>query len=333
MGIRRVAHEAQVSTASVSRTLNDPSSVSPALRARIEAVIERMGYIPHASARALSSRRTRTIGAIIPTIDNAMFARGVQSLQAYLDSVDYLLLLTTSGYDPDAELEQARNLVSRGVDGLILRGDCHHKELRDLLAARRLPYINVGIYDSSKPYACVGVDNAAAAGRAALHLVELGHTKFGVVAALRRNNDRASARIAGLTRVLEAHGLSVPASWFAEIRYHLDDARQAGRQILGQADRPTAVICGNDVLAYGVLLEAARLGLDVPRDLSIVGFDDLEWSRHLRPSLTTIQVPTDEIWRRAGEYVVGRLAGEHVSPHHEVDFSLVVRESTAPPPT
>ena len=97
-------------------------------------------------------------------------------------------------------------------------------------------------------------------------------------------------------------------------------------------DRPTAVVCGNDVIAYGVLLEAERSGFSVPRDLSVVGFDDIDWSRHLRPSLTTIHVPTGETWQRAGEYLVRRLAGEQTIMHHEVDYSLVVREhSTAPP--
>jgi LacI family transcriptional regulator len=91
------------------------------------------------------------------------------------------------------------------------------------------------------------------------------------------------------------------------------------------------VVCGNDVIAYGVLLEAERSGFSVPRDLSVVGFDDLDWSRHLRPSLTTIHVPTGETWQRAGEYLVRRLAGEQTIMHHEIDHSLVVRESTAPP--
>jgi LacI family transcriptional regulator len=92
------------------------------------------------------------------------------------------------------------------------------------------------------------------------------------------------------------------------------------------------VVCGNDVIAYGVLLEAERSGFSVPRELSVVGFDDLDWSRHLRPSLTTIQVPTGATWQRAGEYLVRHLAGEQTIMHHEVDYSLIVRESTASPP-
>jgi LacI family transcriptional regulator len=293
--------------------------------------VQWVGYIPHASARALSSRRTRTLGAIIPTIDNTMFARGIASLQKYLSSVGYMLLLTTSGYDLDAELEQARNLISRGVDGLVLRGDCHHDSLRKLLADNAVPFVNVGVYRPDRPYPCVGTDNEAAAYRAAMHVVELGHRKIGVVSALQRNNDRASARVQGFRRALSEHGIELPPQWHLEVPYTLDDAREAARYLLNLNDRPTAVVCGNDVIAYGVLLEAERSGFSVPRDLSVVGFDDLDWSRHLRPSLTTIQVPTGDTWQRAGEYLVRHLAGEQTIMHHEVDYSLIVRESTAPP--
>ncbi|ANH08117.1 MULTISPECIES: LacI family DNA-binding transcriptional regulator [Shinella] len=330
-GIRAVAKLSGVSTATVSRALNNPQSVSEDLRARIQRVIDETGYVPHGMARALSSNRTRTIGAIIPTIDNAMFARGIESLQKFLSSRGYMLILSTNGYDIDVELEQARNLISRGVDGLILRGDCHHQALRDLLAARDVPFINVGIYNPSQPHPSIGVDNEAAAHRAMMHLIEIGHRRIGVVSALQRNNDRASARIRGFRRALAEHGLDLPEAWHVEVRYTLDDAREAARQILMAPSVPTAIACGNDVLAYGVMLEAERRGLKIPADLSVVGFDDLEWSRHLRPALTTLHVPTDLTWKGAGEYILARLDGHKVPTHYEVDYALVVRESTAPP--
>jgi LacI family transcriptional regulator len=330
-GIRAVAQLAGVSTASVSRAINNPDSVRAELRVRIAQAIEAVGYIPHAPAQLLSSRRSRTLGAIVPTIDNTMFARGIASLQKYLSSVGYMLFLTTSGYDLDAELQQARNLISRGVDGLVLRGDCHHEALRKLLSDNAVPFVNVGIYQPDRPYPCVGTNNEAAAHRAAAHLIELGHRRIGIVSALQRNNDRASARVAGFRRALTDAGIEMPSQWHVEVPYTLDDAREAARYLMGLDKRPTAVACGNDVIAYGVLLEAERSGFSVPRDLSVIGFDDLDWSRHLRPSLTTIHVPTDETWQRAGEYLVRRLAGEQAIMHHEVDHSLVVRESTAPP--
>lgn len=331
IGIREVARHAGVSTASISRALNAPDSVSLELRARIDASIAALGYIPDAAARALSSRRTRTIGAIVPTIDNAMFARGIESLQSYLSLQGYLVLLATSGYDPEVEFRQAQNMASRGVDGLILRGDVHTDGLRRLLATQRIPFVNVGVYHPDKPYASVGADNERAAWTACNYLIGLGHTEIGMVGAVSTNNDRASARRAGVTRALADHGLTLRPEWYLEVPYHLDDARQAARTFLTLAQRPTALVCGNDVIAYGVMLEAERRGLHVPQDLSVMGFDDLEWSRHLRPSLTTMHLPTDEVWARAGQYLVRHLAGLATTLHHEVDASLVVRESTAPP--
>jgi LacI family transcriptional regulator len=331
IGIRDVARHARVSTASVSRAINTPEAVRADLRTRIDAAIAELGYIPDAAARALSSRRTRTIGAIVPTVDNAMFARGIESLQRYLSLQGYLLLLATSGYDPEVECTQAQNMASRGIDGLILRGDVHTEGLRRLLATQRIPFVNVGVYHPDKPYPSVGANNQLAAYRACSYLLDLGHRRVGMVAALSANNDRASARVAGARRALAERGLSLPAQWLLEVPYHLDDARQAARTLLSLPEQPTAVLCGNDVIAYGVLLEAERTGLNVPRDLSVMGFDDLEWSRHLRPSLTTMHLPTDEVWTRAGEYIVRTLNGLPAALHHEVDASLVVRESTAPP--
>lgn len=332
IGIRDVAQRAGVSIASVSRALNNPASVRADLRTRIDAAARELGYIPDAAARALSSRRTRTIGAVIPTVDNAMFARGVEALQRYLSLKDYLLLLATSGYDPEVEQRQAQNMIARGIDGLILRGDVHTEGLRQVLALQRIPFVNVGVYHPDKPYACVGADNEAAAYRACRHLIGLGHRRIGMVAALSLNNDRASARVLGVRRAMAEAGLALEPRWTVEVPYRLDDARQAARALLpaDAADRPTALVCGNDVIAYGALLEAERRGLRVPHDLSIIGFDDLEWSRHLRPSLTTMHLPTDEVWTRAGEYLVNTLAGLPAALHYEVEASLVVRESTGP---
>lgn len=332
IGIRDVARHAGVSTATVSRALNSPAAVRPELRARVDAAARSLGYIPDAAARALSSRRTRTIGAVIPTVDNAMFARGIDALQRYLALQDYLLLLATSGYDPEVEHRQAQNMIARGVDGLILRGDVHTDGLRNLMQTQRIPFVNVGVYDPDKPYASVGANNELAAWRACRHLLGLGHRRIGMVAALSRYNDRASARVAGVRRAMAEAGLALEPRWTLEVPYRLDDARQAARTLLTPAERPSALVCGNDVIAYGVLLEAERRGLQVPGDLSVMGFDDLEWSRHLRPSLTTIHLPTDEVWTRAGEYLVNTLAHQPAARHYEVEATLVVRESTGPAP-
>lgn len=328
-GIRDIARQAGVSTATVSRFLNKPEAVGPELRTKISSIIKETGYIPHASARALSSRRTRTIGAIVPTIDNAMFAQGLQALQGYLATKDYLLLLATNEYDVDIELQQARNLIARGIDALILRGDERHPDLRQMLSTNRIPFVNVGVYEPTKPYPSVGVDNAAAGRELAAYIAGLGHRKIAVVAAHQRNNDRAQARLRGILEVLREHDCVPPERWRIEVDYQLGDAADAARALLQADDRPTAIICGNDVIAYGVVLAAIRMGIRVPQDLSVAGFDDLEWSRHLIPSLTTIHMPTNEIWVRAGRCLVDILAGKSPVLHQKINYSLVVRELTA----
>jgi LacI family transcriptional regulator len=329
--IRMVAEHAGVSIATVSRAVNKPEQVRAELRSRIQASIHSLGYIPDAAARSLSSRKSLTIGAIIPTVDNAMFARGIDALQRYLTEQGYLLLLATHNYDPEIEFKQVQNMVSRGIDGLILRGDVHTDGLRHLLAAQHIPFINVGVYQPDRPWPCVGADNEQAGWQACRFLISLGHTRIGMVAARSHNNDRASARVEGVRRALREAGLTLPDAWYLEVSYRMDDARQAARALLLKADRPSVLVCGNDVIAYGVLAEAATRGVDVPRQLSVMGFDDLEWSRHQRPSLSTMHMPIDEVWTRGGEYIINILNGRPALLHHEVQASLVVRESTARP--
>ncbi len=327
-----VARAAGVSTATVSRTLNTPDGVSIDVRARVLATVERLGYLPHGAARALSSQRSRTVGVILPTIDNAMFARGIHALQKHLAERGYLMLLAITEYDPEVEYRQARNLVSRGAEALVLRGDAHVDALRRLLAQTQIPFVNVGVYHPEKQYASVGIDNARVAFEATRHLIGLGHVDIGMLAAICRHNDRAAGRLAGFRKALRSARLPMPATWVKESAYDVDAACQAASAILGLKNRPTALVCSNDVLAYGALLAAERLGITVPRELSVIGFGDLAMSRHTHPPLTTVHIPIDEVWIRGGDFLLRRLAGESPPLHYEVPVSLVARESTGRPP-
>jgi LacI family transcriptional regulator len=140
------------------------------------------------------------------------------------------------------------------------------------------------------------------------------------------------ARVTGLRAALAADGLTLPASRLVERRYGLEPAREGLRRLMEAPSPPTAVVCGNDVLAFGALLEAQHMGLVVPRDLSIVGFDDLDLARHLQPPLTTVHVPAETMWRRAAEHVLAMLDGTPPPPGSAIDVALVVRASTARPP-
>lgn len=330
--VQDVARAAGVSTATVSRALNQPDSVRPALREKVLAAVARLGYVAHAGARALSLRRSGTVGVVVPTVDNAIFASGLQAFQRRLSAAGQVVLLAFSDYDPAQELTQVQALLARGVDALALTGLSQQPELLALLARRGLPWVHTGIFPAPPGSACVGFRNRVAIGRAVQYLLDLGHRRIAMLAGVTAHNDRAAERVAGVREALAAAGLQLPARWLAEAPYTVQAAREATRTLL-QGPAPTALLCGNDVLAFGALLECAAAGIEVPAALSVVGFDDLDLARQWRPTLTTLHVPTERMWTLAADYLLGRLDGSVAEPvQQELQVELVVRESTARAP-
>ena len=331
--VAAVAAAAGVSTATVSRALNTPQAVRETLRKKVEVAVARLGYVPHAGARAMMLRRSGTIGAVFPTVDNAIFAQAIDALQRRLSEAGLQLLIATSDYDPEAEMRQAVNLVTRGADALALCGAGQRGELLEFLRQRGLPCVHVmTLAPAHSPMTSVGFDNAGAMAMAVRYLIDLGHRRIAMLAGVTRDNDRASARVAGARRALHDAGLDLPPQRLVEGRYGIAAAREGLRVLMAARPAPTAIVCGNDVLAFGALLEAQRLGIAVPRALSIVGFDDLELARQLEPALTTVRVPAEEMWRTAADRLIAALRGEVVQRATEIEVALVVRESTAAAP-
>ena len=330
--IEDVARRAGVSTATVSRVLNQTDAVRESLRHKVESAVAALGYVPHAGARTMKLRRSGTLGAIFPTIDNAIFAKAIDALQRRLAEAGHQLLIATSDYDPQAEERQALTMLSRGVDGLLLCGCGQDASLLDRLRQRGVPTVHVMSWPVPADRIGVGFDNARAMGQVVKYLLDLGHRRIAMLAGVTRDNDRAAERVRGVREALNAAGLELPAARLVERRYGLAAAREGLRQLMAVKTPPTAIVCGNDVLAFGALLEAQRLGLAVPQQLSIVGFDDLELASQVQPALTTVRVPADEMWRCAAERVLAALAGEAPPRETEMQVALVVRESSAPPP-
>lgn len=327
-----VARRAGVSAATVSRVVNQADNVRAGLRAKVEAAIDHLGYVPHAGARTLKSRRTGTVGAIFPTIDNAIFAKAIDALQRSLDDAGRQLLIATNDYSPVAEESQALHLLTRGADALVLCGTGQRPSLLARLRSRGVPVVHVMSWPPPPGMACVGFNNARAMGQVVRYLLDLGHRNIAMLAGVTRDNDRAAARLEGVRAALEGAGLPLPPSKVVERRYSLAAAREGLQRLMEDATPPTAVVCGNDVLAFGALFEAQRLGLSVPRELSIVGFDDLELASHLQPALTTVHVPAEKMWNDAADHVLALIDGLEPPPSPEVEVSLVVRGSTGPPP-
>jgi len=329
--LKDVARVAGVSVATVSRALNNPGRISAEITAHVQQTARSLRYVPDRAARSLVSKRFNTIGAVVPTIDNAMFAKAMHALQSRLNASGYTLLLASTDYQATREASELQSLVERGVDGIVLVGGSHDIEVTRLLDETRTPYVNIWIYDADTSTPCIGFDNRTAMRRLTNHLIDLGHRRFGMIAGITEGNDRAAQRLAGMLDALAGNGIRIPPERIIERPYTIADGRSALRMLMDHRERPTAVICGNDILAFGALCECAARGIAVPQALSVAGFDDFELSSHLTPSLTTMHVPALEIGQHAADYLIARVAGKPTPHHVRLDCELIVRDSTARP--
>jgi LacI family transcriptional regulator len=332
VGLRDVARVAGVSTATVSRAVNNPELVSPELRTRIDSVVRHLGWVPNGPARALATRRSATIGAVFPALTHGDFARALQALQDELATNGYTLLLACSEYDAEQEYRQARKLVERGVEALILVGEAHHPDLNDFLATRRVLYVNSFVYNPRTHGTCIGPDNHNALYRLTNYLADLGHRRFGLIAQSTLHNDRAQKRLEGVRAALAERGLAVQPSHFAEGYWGVEEGRHLLRRVAATAPRPTAIICGNAYLAVGAMLESQAMGIGVPQEMSIVGYDDIEIMQELPIPITTVRVSAEDVGRRAARFLLAKLQGREEDIELECAAKIVVRASSGPPP-
>jgi LacI family transcriptional regulator len=207
--LRDVAALARVSTATVSRALNGPETVSPELGRRIQMVIRELGWVPSGAARALATRRTFTVGTTFPSLAQGLFANSIDGLQDELATRSYTLLLAHSRYSFAEERQQAIKLVERGVDGLVLVGQQRPTELTGFLEKRRVPYVCTIVYDPDAPVPCIGPDSYRALYEMTEYLIGLGHRRFGLIAQSIEGNDRAQARWRGVHDALAVRGIAV----------------------------------------------------------------------------------------------------------------------------
>jgi len=327
-----VARRAGVSTATVSRCLNAPERVVEQTRARVLQAVRDLGYAPNFNARALAAKRTNTFGAIIPTMENAIFARGLQAFQEELGKHGITLLVASSSYSPDLENEQVRALAARGADALLLIGHDRTPETYAFLERRKIPYVIAWAYAPDQARLSIGFDNRRAMKILAREVLALGHRRLGLITAPRDGNDRARGRHLGVCDAMAEHGLDPVALHVVEAPYGIDTGAAAFETMMRAPAPPTAILCGNDVLAAGALKRAREMGIRVPAEVSITGFDDIELADIVTPGITTMHVPHREMGRRAAELLVALCNGERDGRSMELDATLRWRESLGPAP-
>jgi DNA-binding LacI/PurR family transcriptional regulator len=329
-----VARRAGVSKGAVSLALNERPGVSDDTRRRILAAADELGWRPSARARALSESRALAVGLVLARppsqlASDPFFAQLLAGVEAALAPKGYALVLSVV-HEGGAEADTYRRLAEDGrIDGVLLTDVRVDDPRYGLIANLGLEAVVVGLRDASCPFPGVAVDERATIARAVDHLVRLGHTRIAHVSGPPKLVHAAERRRAWRD-ALAASGLSPGRALSGG--FTGEGGARATRQLLERADRPTAIVYGSDLMAIAGLSVARQLGLHVPDDLSVVGFDDIPLAEHLAPPLTTIRQDPIAAGRAAARLLLARLRGEAaVTPALPPPF-LVVRESTGPAP-
>lgn len=323
-----VAKAARVSISTVSRSYNHPELVKPATRKKIDAAVRKLGYIRNRAAQTMHGIRSGTIGLVVPTIDHAIFAEMIQAFSDTVERHGFTILVAAHGYDLEREYAVLRKFLEHRVDGVALIGLDHSDETYNLIESQNIPAISIWNYSDTSHLPCIGIDNRRAGQLAAQHLVDLGHRNIGMVFPPTSDNDRARDRLSGARSVLDQASAHTRQDWIVEAPYSISESKDAMARMLAQTSLPTAIICGNDVLAVGTLYAAKRCGLRVPDDLSIIGIGDFKGSKDMEPGLTTVRLPARTIGERAGEELSKLITKEiEQARDYTCEISVMVRQT------
>jgi LacI family repressor for deo operon, udp, cdd, tsx, nupC, and nupG len=331
--IYEVARRAGVSTATVSRVLSRPDVVAEGTRRKVLQTIERLGFTPNSAAANLRKLRTGKLLVTVPDISNPFFSQILQGIEDAAQRQGYAVLLGDTQHNPKREERYASMLKRKEADGLIFLGHRLPKEAVALVKAaapKAAPIVNGCEFSPNMGVPSVHIDNARAATEAMEHLYQLGHRRIGVITGPlvsplsrdRLRGVRAQARTRGAEKdlVIEQGDFSVASG------------AAMAEQLLLRRQAPTAVFCFNDGMAIGVIQSAKRLGRRVPDDLSVVGFDDIQFARYTDPPLTTVAQPMREIGEGTVRLLLEILGGNEIAPVSiTLPHTLMVRSSTAPP--
>ena len=326
--IRDVARAAGVSTATAARALGGYGHASPAARRKVSESARRLGYRPNVVARALVSRATTTVGLVVGDIENPFFAAAARGLADVMDAHGYTVLLANADEDAGRERRAVDALRARQVDGMVVvpAPGASPEHLAELVTAGvplvLLDRAVVGVAADS-----VLVRNVAGARAAVAHLAGLGHRRIGVVSDSPDITSSAE-RIQGYRQALRAAGIAPEPGLISIGGPTRDDGEAAALRLLDRADRPTAVFTANNFMTVGALRAARSLGLRIPDDVALVGFDDLDWTTLVQPPVTVVRQPVADLGRVAGERLLRRLEGDAGPPKRiRLDANLIVRGS------
>lgn len=307
ISILEIARQAGVSPATVSRAFNQPELLRVETRQRIEEISQRLGFRPNRVGRSLRAGSTRTIGLLLPTLANPVFADCFEGAEHYARMAGYSVMMGITGYDPSVESDCVQALIDHQIDGLILTvGNPARNATLQALVDAGMPHILA--YNESRSHPFVSVDNKAAAFDMVSHLSRLGHRRIAFVSGPLTASDRAKRRLQGAQACVSALGLPAITHWVMPAHTASDPTLL--RDKLSHTDAPSALFCSNDLLAVSVIAQLAAQGLRVPEDITVCGFDGASIGSLIVPPLTTAAQPSRDIGAKACALLLDCLDGK-----------------------
>jgi LacI family transcriptional regulator len=331
--IRDIARRARVSTATVSRTVNQVATVDAQLAKRVWKAIEELGYYPNRQARALVSGRSRVFGLIVSEITNPFFPEVVQTFETLAVEQNYEILLTSTIHDPKRMELAVRRMIEGRVDGVAILTFGMEDALLEHLRFRNLPLVFVDVGPKAPRVSNIRVDYAHGIRQAVQHLAAMKHEKIGFVTGPLKLRS-AAARKDAFEESMREIGLQANPEFIVEGDHRLEGGKLALQKLSKLRERPTALLCSNDMTAIGVMRQAFELGIDVPQELSVVGFDDTRLADFMIPPLTTVQMSQTELATLAFNALLKEVKRETPSPsgtEYVLKTQLVLRSSTTFP--
>lgn len=339
--IKDVAKHAGVSTATVSHVINGTRTVLPETRELVLSAIQDLNYRPSAVARGLTTNSTRTIGVVIADVMSPYFASLLHDLEDLLSQRGYNLFVCNTYEQANREAYNLELLLDKRVDGVIITPTGYEQPIYTQFNQQAIPLVFIDRKPPGVEGSFVGVDNHSASYQATRYLIDLGHRRIGLVSLIPQTS-AVRARIAGFHAAMESAGIPIDPALVSSSDFQVAMAEKAVRDLLSLGDPPTAIIAGSHIATLGALQALIALGLEYPRDVSLVCFDNSRWTGLMRPRLTVVTKPIAEIAHLAVNILLGQLAQiEHQRKNHEpvgnfelterfMNSEFIIRESCRP---
>lgn len=326
-----VAAKAGVSHSTVSRVLNNKTNVNAETRERVLQVMAQLGYIGSVSARSLAGGISRVVGLLVDRLNTGYMDEIIRGIDETLEMHHYNLMLYTTHRQKTSEVAYVTKLTHDLVDGLILIVPRNEKAYLDTLQKRKFPHVLIDYQGYNRHIPSIITTNHKGGYDATAYLIEMGHRRIGFITG-EMAYGCAVERLAGYRAALVAHGMPFDPELVSEGNFLQPEGYRCAQQLLSLPEPPTALFVSNDAMAFGAMEAARELGLRIPADLSIIGFDDIPQAAHVHPALSTVHQPLEEMGRSAVELLLKYIANPLAEIERiELSTRLILRESCQPP--